>query len=201
MSRPIGFSPDESCRQDDVRERMNALDWIIVVVLVLSVLLAVAQGFLFAMFSLAGTVAGFLFAAWGYGRLAPWFLPYVKAPAIADLAGFLTIFFAVVLLAGAIGRIARGAVREAGLRWADRFMGGAFGLVRGIVIIAAGLMAVTAFAPDLPQLERSRLAGYFLVAGRGASWLAPAQVRQKFREGIAKLRKARPEQRSKNKIH
>jgi membrane protein required for colicin V production len=169
---------------------MNTLDWVIVVILVLSVLLAVAQGFLFAMFSLAGTVVGFLVAAWGYGRLAPWFLPYVKAPAIADLAGFLTIFIAVVLLAGVIGRIARWAVKEAGLRWADRILGGAFGLVRGIVIISAGLMAVTAFAPELPQLESSRLASYFLVAGRGASWLAPAQVRQKFREGIVKLKES-----------
>src|ERR1700682_2567517 len=103
---------------------MNTLDWIIVVVLVFSVLLAVAQGFLFAMFSLAGTVAGFLLAAWGYGRLAPWFSPYVKAPAIADLAGFLTIFFAVVLLAGAIGRIAPWAVEEAGVGWGERHLGG-----------------------------------------------------------------------------
>jgi membrane protein required for colicin V production len=181
--------PGGNYRSDDVGA-MNALDWIVVVILVLSVLLAVAQGFLFAMFSLAGTVAGFLFAAWGYGRLAPWFLPYVKAPAIADLAGFLTIFIAVVLLAGTIGRIARWAIKEAGLRWADRILGGAFGLVRGIVIISAGLMAVTAFAPELPQLESSRLASYFLVAGRGASWLAPAQVRQKFREGIVKLKES-----------
>src|SRR5258708_12933488 len=101
MFRPIGFSPDESCRQGGVREHMKGLDWIIVVVLVFWVLLAVAQGFLFALLSLAGTVVGFLLAARGYGRLAPWFLPYVKTPAIADLAGFLTIFFAVVLLAGA----------------------------------------------------------------------------------------------------
>ena len=66
---------------------MNALDWLIVVIMVLSVLLAAAQGFFFEVISLAGAIAGYLLAAGGYGRIAPWFLKYVKQPGIADLAG------------------------------------------------------------------------------------------------------------------
>lgn len=169
---------------------MNVLDWIILTVIVLSVFLAASQGFFFEVLSLAGTVIGYLLAAWGYGRVAPWYMPYVKSDAFADLAGFLTIFFAVVLLAGAIARIARWAVHEAGLRWVDRFLGSAFGLIRGVVIVTVGIMAFTAFAPDSPQLTRSQLAGYFLLAGRGASWLAPSMVRQKFREGVARMRQS-----------
>ena len=169
---------------------MNTLDWGIIAILVLSVLLAAAQGFLFEMFSLAGAIVAYLVAAWGYGKFAPRFLFYVKEPVIADLASFLTIFFVVVLLAGAIARIARWAAHEAGLRWPDRFLGGVFGLLRGIVVVSAALIAITAFAPESPQLEGSKLAGYFLVAGRGASWLAPQQVREKFRDGVTKLREA-----------
>ena len=169
---------------------MNALDWIILAVIMLSVFTAATQGFFFEVFSLAGTVIGYLLAAWGYGVVAPWFSTYVKSEAIADLAGFMTIFFAVVLIAGIIARIVRWAVREVGLRWVDRFLGGAFGLVRGVVIVTVGVLALTAFAPDSPQLTRSGLAGYFLVAGRGASWLAPSAVRQRFREGVIRLRQA-----------
>jgi membrane protein required for colicin V production len=169
---------------------MNALDWIILVILLFSALLAAAQGFFFEIICLAGAVLGFLLAAWGYGRLSPWFVQYVKVPAFADLAGFLAIFLSVVLLAGAIARIARWVVHEAGLRSVDRVLGAAFGFVRGMVIVTAGLLALTAFAPESQELSGSQLAGYFLVAGRGASWLAPAQVRQKFREGIIKLRGA-----------
>ena len=117
-------------------------------------------------------------------------MPYVKSDAIADLAGFLTIFFAVVLLASITARIVRRAIKGVGLRWADRFLGGAFGLVRGVVIVTVGVMAFTAFAPDSPHMARSQLAGYFLVAGQGASWVAPSAVRQKFREGVARLRQA-----------
>jgi membrane protein required for colicin V production len=173
---------------------MNALDWVIIAVMLISVLLAAAQGFFFEIFSLAGTVIGYLLAAWNYGRLAPWFLPYVKSPAIADLAGFLTIFFAVVLLAGAVARIARWAIREVGLRWVDRFLGGAFGLVRGLVITTVGVLAFTAFAPESRELAGSRLAGFLLVSGRGASWLAPSVVREKFREGVVRLRQGASQQ-------
>ena len=169
---------------------MSAIDWIILAIMMLSVFLATMQGFFFEIFSLAGTVIGYVLAAWGYGRIAPWFMPYVKSDAIADLAGFLTIFFAVVLLAGILARIVRRAIKQAGLRWADRFLGGAFGLVRGVVMVTVGVMAFIAFAPDSPQMARSQLAGYFLVAGQGASWLAPSAVRQRFREGVARLRQA-----------
>jgi membrane protein required for colicin V production len=167
---------------------MNALDWIILAILMFSALVAAAQGFFFEILSLAGAVVGYLLAAWGCGKIAPWFLPYVKSPAFAALAGFLTIFFAVVVLAGAIARIVRWMVHEVGFRWVDRALGAAFGFVRGAVIVTAGLLAITAFAPDSEQLAGSQLAGFFLVAGRGASWLAPYDIRQKFRDGISKLR-------------
>ena len=167
---------------------MNVLDWVVLAIVLLSVLLAVAQGFFFEVISLAGTVVGYLLAAWEYGRLAPWFLPYVKSPAIADLAGFLTIFLAVVLLAGATARIVRWAIREVGLRWVDRFLGGVFGLVRGLIVVTVGVLALTAFAPESRELSESSLAKYLLVPGRGVSWLAPAVMRQKFREGVARLR-------------
>ena len=74
------------------------------------------------------------------------------------------------------------------LRSVDRVLGAAFGFVRGMVIVTAGVMAITAFAPESEELSGSQLASYFLVAGHGASWLAPADVRQKFRAGIIKLR-------------
>jgi membrane protein required for colicin V production len=167
---------------------MNALDWLILLIMICSVLIAAAQGFFFEVISLAGAVFGYLLAAWGYGRIAPWFLAYVKQQAIADLAGFLTIFVSVVLLAGTIARITRWFVREVGLRWADRALGAAFGFIRGIVVVTVGLLALTAFAPDSTELRGSQLAGYFSVAGTGASWLAPSEIRQKFREGVDRLR-------------
>ena len=41
---------------------MNALDWIILVIMLFSALLAAAQGFFFEIICLAGTILGFLLA-------------------------------------------------------------------------------------------------------------------------------------------
>ncbi|HVP42664.1 MAG TPA: CvpA family protein [Terriglobales bacterium] len=172
---------------------MSWADWVIVGVIALSVLMAAAQGFFVEIFSLAGVVAGYIAAAWGYRQVGEWFLPYVKTAEIANLAGFLTILFAVMIVAGMAGRIVRWAMQEAGLRWVDRLLGAAFGLVRGVVVVTVVLLGLAAFDPGASLLRSSQLAGYFLVAGRGASWLAPAEVRRKFREGLESLRKPQPQ--------
>ena len=167
---------------------MNGLDWGIVAILVLSVLLAAAQGFLHEVISLAGVVVGYLLAAWEYWRVAHWLAPYVKSEPVAEIVAFLAVFFAMVITAGIIGRIARWLAKEVGLGWADRFLGAAFGLARGAAIVAVLVLALVAFAPGSQLLGRSTLGGYFLVAARGMSWLAPSSLRQKLREGIAAMR-------------
>jgi membrane protein required for colicin V production len=167
---------------------MTLLDWGIIVVLLFSVLLAIAQGFFYEIFSLAGAVIGYLAAAWGYHRFSGFFRPYVNASQYADIAAFLVIFFAVLILAGIVGRLARWAMKEVGLSWIDRFLGGAFGLLRGVAIVTVGVLAIAAFAPDSQVLARSSMGGYFLLAAQTASWVAPYEVRSRVRAGEAAIR-------------
>jgi membrane protein required for colicin V production len=167
---------------------MTGLDWLIVVILLLSVLLAAAHGFFFEMFSLGGTVVGYLVAAWEYPRIAHWYLPYVKNQWAADSAAFLTIFIAIVVVAGIAGRIARWAMSEVGLRWFDRLLGGVFGVLRGALIVTVVVMAMAAFGPGSRMLSESRFGSYFLVIGRGAVWVAPSELRTRFRQGLDTLR-------------
>lgn len=163
---------------------MNGLDWIIVAALVFSVISAATQGFFFELFSLAGTIVGYLLAAWGYKRFAPWFVPYVKNEWVADATAFLTIFLAVVILAGIAGRIARWAMKEVGLRWFDRLLGAAFGLLRGALIVSVLVLALAAFGPGSKMLAESQFGTYFLVVGRAVSWVAPYELREGFRQGV-----------------
>lgn len=167
---------------------MSGLDWLIIGVILASVLLAAAQGFFFELFSLCGVVVGYLAAAWGYSRVAVWFSPLVKSASIADIAGFLTIFLAVALLVGMIGRLARWVFKEVGLSWFDRLLGGAFGLVRGLLVVTVLLLAITSFAPDNEFVAKSTIAPYGLVIARAAIWVAPAQVRARFNGGLKALR-------------
>jgi membrane protein required for colicin V production len=169
---------------------MNTLDWIIIAALVFSVVTAAAQGFFFELFSLAGTIIGYLLAAWEYKRFAPWFLPYVKNDWVADATAFLIIFLAIAVLAGIVGRIARRFMKEVGLRWVDRLLGAAFGLVRGALVVAVLVMALAAFGPGSRMLAGSQFGSYFLVVGRAVSWLAPYELRDGFRQGVKAIRES-----------
>lgn len=175
---------------------MTGADWVMLGVILLSVALAASQGFLLEVFSLAGIVVGYLAAVWEYPLVARWFAAYVKMQWVADIAGFLVIFFAVVVLAGIIGRLARWGVGAVGLRIVDRVMGGAFGLVRGILLVMVALLALTSWTPSAPWLARSQVAPYVLVVARAAVWVAPSRVRNLFWDGIKQIRDLRVTQAS-----
>jgi membrane protein required for colicin V production len=167
---------------------MSIADWIIIGFLVYSVVAAAVAGFFQEAFGLAGLVVGYLLAAWQYRRLAEWFAPHLKSPWVGEVAGFLVIFFAVVIVAGFAGRIARWAMKKAGLSALDRLLGALLGLCRGALAVAIVLTAMAAFVPGADWLERSQLAPYFLVGGRAAVWLAPAELRQRFYQGLDYMR-------------
>jgi membrane protein required for colicin V production len=166
---------------------MNGLDWLIAGILVLSAVHAAAQGFVFELFSLAGTVLGYLLAAWEYPVAARYLAPYVKNDLVASGAGFLLIFVAVVILAGIAGRIARWATKSVGLRWFDRFLGGVFGFLRGALVVMVLVMAMASFLPSSSELAQSSLGQYFLVAGRAAIYAGPGDLKRKFRDGLKSL--------------
>ena len=121
--------------------------------------------------------SGYLLAAWEYWRVANWLAPYVKTPWVGEIAGFLIIFFAVLILAGLAGRVARWLMKKAGLSSIDRFLGALLGLLRGALVVAIVLTVMTAFAPAARWLDQSQLAPYFLVGGRAAIWVAPSELR------------------------
>src|SRR3984885_15465086 len=112
---------------------LSIADWIILGFLVFSVAAAAIEGFFREAFSLAGLAVGYLLAAWQYQRLADWFAPHLKSPWLGEIAGFLIIFFAVLIVFGFAGRIARWAMKKAGLSAIDRVLGAVLGLLRGVV--------------------------------------------------------------------
>jgi len=163
---------------------MTLADWIICALVLVNVVAAAMQGFFSEALTIAGLVVGYLVAAWQYRGLAEWLESYLKNPWLAEILSFLVIFFAIVLLFGAAAKIARWVMKEAGLSGLDRFLGGLLGLLKGGLMVAVILMGMTAFAPTSKLLANSQLAPYFLVVGRAAIWLAPAELRARFYQGL-----------------
>jgi len=167
--------------------RLSGLDWLIALVVLLSTLQAASEGFFHEFFALAGVVVGYLIAAWEYPRAARWYAHYVNSQWTADIAGFFSIFFVVLLLAGVLGRLARWAVKGIGLRWIDRVLGAMFGCIRGFAVSAVIVLALAAFAPQW-GLQNSRVAPMLLGLSRGIIWAAPASLRERFWAGWDLLR-------------
>jgi membrane protein required for colicin V production len=169
---------------------MSTADLIIVAVVLLNVVLAAVQGFFSEAFSLAGLVVGYMVAAWQFQGLSDWLGTFLKNTQLADILAFFVIFFAVLAAFSVAGRVVRWMMKKVGLSGFDRFLGGILGLAKGGLMVAIGLMAITAFAPTSPLLAKSQLAPYFLVVGRAAIWAGPAGLRTRFFEGLDLLHRA-----------
>jgi membrane protein required for colicin V production len=169
---------------------MTAADWLIVAVVLLSIVSAGIQGFFAEALSMAGLVVGYLVAAWKYPGLSDWFMTFLKNAWLADIFSFLIIFFVILLLFNVAARVARKLMKAAGLSGFDRFMGALLGVVKGVLIVTVVLMGMTAFTPTSSLLKKSVLAPYFLVVGRAAMWVAPAELRARFDQGLDFLHRA-----------
>jgi len=169
---------------------LGVIDWIICALVLFSVITAAMQGFFSEALTTAGLIIGYIVAAWQYHHLAEWLESFLKNPWLAEILGFLIIFFAIVLLFGLAARVARWIMKEAGLSSFDRFLGAVLGLVRGGLMVAVILMGMTAFEPASKLLQNSQLAPYFLVVGRAAIWLAPSELRMRFYQGLGLLHQA-----------
>jgi len=165
-------------------------DWLILAVIMLNVVLAAMHGFFAEAFSMAGLFVGYIVAAWQYQRLAAWLLSFLNSELLAEIFGFLIIFFAILIVFSIAGRIARKLMKEAGLSGFDRLLGALLGLIKGSLAVAVILMGMTAFTPTTSMLEKSVLAPYFLVIGRAAIWVAPSELRARFYEGLDFLHRA-----------
>jgi len=169
---------------------MTPADWIICFLLLLNVVTAAMQGFFSEALTMAGLVVGYIVAAWQYRSLAQWLESFLKNDWLAEILGFLIIFFVIVLLFGIAAKLARWVMKESGLSGLDRFLGGVLGLFKGGLMVAVILMGMTAFAPSSRLLVNSQLAPYFLVVGRAAIWMAPSELRARFYQGLDLLHQA-----------
>lgn len=166
---------------------MTNIDWLILGVVAFAILMASRHGFFREAFGIGGLIVGYLLAAWQYQYVATWFAPYTKSEWLAEIVGFFSIFIAVLIVAGLAGKFAQWMMKEVGLSWFDRVMGGALGLLKGSLSVAVLLVATTSFAPTAKWVSDSALAPYFLVVGRAAIWIAPSDLRARFYQGLEML--------------
>ncbi|MGY8904311.1 MAG: CvpA family protein [Burkholderiales bacterium] len=116
---------------------LNTLDWVFLVVLLLSVALGLLRGLVYEVLSLMAWVAAFVLAQWLATDVAQ-YLPLTGfAEPVRYALGFVLIFVAVVFVGGLLAWLLKKAITVVGLRPIDRVLGGMFGLLRGVLILLA----------------------------------------------------------------
>lgn len=168
--------------------RFNALDWILMFLVVWSVVVAFSRGLIRELFGLAGTVLGLLLACWNYQQLALRLSAWITTPIAAEIAAFLLIFVGILIACTLLGRLVRGTAHTVGLGFLDRLSGAAFGLLRG-ALLGLGLVvtAMTLFSSE-NLAANSRLAPYFLAAAREVSFVVPQDLQKRISGSIDGIR-------------
>lgn len=180
---------------------MSLLDILLVFIVGASVVTGWIAGFARVGIGFIATISGLLFGFWFYGIPAEWFHRYIHSVALSNVFGFLTVLFIFNIVGALVGKILSKLFKWTGLSWLDRLMGGAFGLARGGLIGVAFVAALLAFAPrPLPNwMVDSAMLPYAIDASNMCAALAPASIKDAFREGMNDIRKIWDEQLKKKK--
>jgi membrane protein required for colicin V production len=167
--------------------KFSLLDWIVLGILIYSVAVSWYKGFIREVLGLITILAAALISAWFYRDVGNLFKDVARTENLALFFGFSATFL-VVLIAGlvTIWLITR-FMKFAKLEWADRLLGAAFGFVRGWLIGAVILMALTAFGIQTERLKNSELAPYFLPGSRVIAIMTPFEMKAKFLVGYRTL--------------
>jgi len=165
----------------------TGFDWFLVVLLAISILAAFQRGFIRAILSLAGVVVGILAASWNFLEVAVRLQRWIASFAICELLAFLLILVLVMAVFTIAATVLAKTVKAVGLGFLDRLLGAAFGLVRGILIGVAAIMAATAFFPDSGWLRHSVLTPYFLGEVHAVSFVVPGHFQQQIADGVKHL--------------
>ncbi len=128
---------------------MTTFDWIVLVVIALSIVTAFFRGVVRELIGVIAWVVGFI-AAVAYTPVLGAMLPEMTDyPSVRYIVAFALIIIAALLLGALIAWPLTRAIRIAGLGFVDRFLGSIFGLVRGIAFVLA--FVIVAGLTPLPR--------------------------------------------------
>jgi len=153
------------------------VDAVLVAVIVVSLIVGWSRGLAFEVLSLVGWFAAYFGAQW----LAPVLAPHVPwAGGNANLrygAAFVVLFVVILLAWGLLARALRAFVRGSKLSGSDRALGGAFGALRGVVLLlaVATALALTPLA-ESPAWQKSSGATWLQSALRGLKPVLPGDL-------------------------
>ncbi len=135
---------------------MTSFDYVVLVILGLSVILSMMRGFLRETLALGSWLGAFFVAKLYTLQIAPLLPNEIPSEALRFLAAFVILFLATLLVFSLLSIALSQLLKNIGLTWLDRLLGAVFGMARGILIV--GVLVFLAGLTSLPQDARWRTA-------------------------------------------
>lgn len=133
---------------------MTVFDYVVLVIMGLSVLLSILRGFVREALALVSWLVAFFVAKLYTLELAPLLPQSIPSQSLRILAAFLILFLATLLICSLLAIALSQVFKRVGLGWMDRGLGALFGLARGIVIV--GVLVLLGGLTTLPKDVRWR---------------------------------------------
>src|SRR5436305_12056059 len=138
------------------------VDWAMLAVLVVSFIVGAWRGLVFEVLAILGWFVAFFVAQWSWPWLAAHLPVGTPGSLLNHAVSFACAFLAALILWGVRSRIVRRLVRATPLAPADRLLGAAFGLLRGVLVLLV-VAAVIGYTPAARSADWR--------ASSGAVWL------------------------------
>ncbi len=162
---------------------MNILDFILLFIMAVALIRGIMRGMIRQVASLVGLLVGFVVAGHLYAQLLPLLQRHVPSLPYPEVVSYVAIYvatwLAVILLGFLFVRLSRAML----MAWADRFLGGGLGLLKGLVAAVVLVAVLTLFLPSKSRILTNSLlsvhiqkVGYYLVQ------LTPKDLRDRYKK-------------------
>jgi membrane protein required for colicin V production len=151
------------------------LDWLLLLIVVVSALLSLRRGFLREALSLLIWVVSVVLSIMFHEQLASLLEPYLSSPSIRKVAAIILLFTLCLIMGGLLSVLLSQLVQLTGLTGTDRLLGMIFGALRGVVVIVVLLLVGQNILPLRQELwwQQSVLIPHFLLL---ESWIVSAAL-------------------------
>nr|WP_218056492.1 CvpA family protein [Gilliamella apicola] len=141
---------------------MNWADFTIIGVIAFSALISVVRGFVREALSLVSWILAFFISSQFYIYITD-YLTYFDSDVIRIAVAIVILFIATLLVCSIVTYVIGQLLKKTGLSGTDRLLGICFGVLRGVLVVAAILFLVDTFTPlsQSPYWIQSQLIPHF----------------------------------------
>jgi len=170
---------------------MNLLDYVLVTILGYCLVRGIFRGLIKELSSIVGVLGGFYAAYTYYPLVAAQLSRWITNTGYLNTVSFLLIFTVLYLLVSIAGVIIKYFMNIAFLGWLDRFSGALFGGLKGCLITAVVILALTTFLPPKAVvIEKSRVAENTMQFSAFLVKVTPKEMKESFSAKMKEMNRA-----------